>query len=37
MAAYLDMDMKHKVITHVTLPQIDDSYSLKTYKVGLIL
>jgi hypothetical protein len=33
MLDYLDMDMKHKVIKSVTLPPLDDSYSLKTYKV----
>jgi hypothetical protein len=33
MLDYLDMDMKYKVIENVTLPKMDDSYSLKTYKV----
>ncbi|XP_021929641.1 indole-3-acetaldehyde oxidase-like [Zootermopsis nevadensis] len=33
MIDYLDMDMKHKVIKSITLPQIDDTYSLKTYKI----
>ncbi|PNF35793.1 Xanthine dehydrogenase [Cryptotermes secundus] len=33
MLDYLDMDMKHKVIKSITLPKMDDSYSLKTYKI----
>ncbi|XP_069693946.1 uncharacterized protein [Periplaneta americana] len=30
---FLDRDMKHSVIQSVTLPPMDESYSLKTYKI----
>jgi hypothetical protein len=31
--AFLDMDMKHKIISSINLPQMDEDYHLRTFKV----
>jgi hypothetical protein len=33
MMAFLDMDMKHKIIHSINLPELDENYHLTTYKV----
>jgi len=33
MLAFLDMDMKHKIIHSINLPQLDEDYHLRTFKI----
>ena len=33
MVAFLDMDMKHKIIHSINLPQLGEDYHLRTFKV----
>jgi hypothetical protein len=33
MMDFLDMDMKHKIIHSINLPQLDEEYHLRTFKV----
>jgi hypothetical protein len=33
MLAFLDMDMKHKIIHSINMPELDENYHLKTFKV----
>jgi len=33
MLAFLDMDMKHKIIHSINLPQLDEDYHVRTFKV----
>jgi hypothetical protein len=33
MMAFLDMDMKHKIIHSINLPQFDEDYHVRTFKV----
>jgi hypothetical protein len=33
MMAFLDMDKKHKIIHSINLPQMDEDYHLRTFKV----
>jgi hypothetical protein len=33
MLAFLDMDMEHKIIHSINLPQLDEDYHLRTFKV----
>jgi len=33
MLAFLDMDMKHKIIHSINLPPLDEDYHLRTFKV----
>jgi hypothetical protein len=33
MLAFLDMDMKHKIIHSINMPELDENYHLRTFKV----
>jgi hypothetical protein len=33
MLAFLDLDMKHKIIHSINLPQLDEDYHVRTFKV----
>jgi len=33
MMAFLEMDMKHKIIHSINLPRLDEDYHLRTFKV----
>ena len=33
MLDFLDLDMKHKIIHSINLPQLDEAYQLRTFKV----
>jgi hypothetical protein len=33
MMAFLDMDMKHKIIHSINLPELDENHHLTTFKV----
>ena len=34
MLAFLDMNMKHKIIHSINLPQLDEDYHIRTFKVS---
>jgi hypothetical protein len=33
MLDFLDMDMKHKIIQSINMPELDENYHLRTFKV----
>jgi hypothetical protein len=33
MLDFLDMDMKHKIIHSINMPELDENYHLRTFKV----
>jgi hypothetical protein len=37
MMAFLDMDMKHKIIHSINMPELDENYHLRTFKVTYLI
>ena len=33
LTTFLDMDLNHKIIKSINLPELDDSYHVRTFKV----
>jgi hypothetical protein len=37
MMAFLDMDMKHKIIHSINMPELDENHHLRTFKVTYLI